>query len=57
MMQSLLEHSAGAITREIYLYAIPEEQRRAAESVERLVFGPQLDPSSVSNSRLSERIN
>ena len=29
------------ITREIYLHAIPEEQRRAVESVEKLVFGPQ----------------
>ena len=29
------------ITREIYLHAIPEEQRRAVESVERLVFGPK----------------
>jgi integrase len=40
-MQSLLEHSAPEITREIYLHAIPEEQRRAVESVERLVFGPK----------------
>ncbi len=29
------------ITRETYLHAIPEEQRRAVESVERLVFGPK----------------
>src|SRR5208337_4132373 len=34
-MQSLLGHSAPEITREIYLHAIPEEQRRAVESVER----------------------
>ena len=27
-MQSLLEHSAPEVTREIYLHAIPEEQRR-----------------------------
>jgi hypothetical protein len=40
-MQSLLGHSAPEITREIYLHAIPEEQRRAVESVERLVFGPK----------------
>lgn len=45
-MQSLLGHSAPEITREIYLHAIPEEQRRAIEGVERLVFGPQLDQSS-----------
>jgi len=45
-MQALLGHSSPEITREIYLHAIPEEQRRAVESVERLVFGPKLDPSS-----------
>ncbi|HEV2401615.1 MAG TPA: tyrosine-type recombinase/integrase [Candidatus Sulfotelmatobacter sp.] len=39
-MQSLLGHSTPDITREIYLHAIPEEQRRAVESVERLLFGP-----------------
>ncbi len=33
--------STPEITREIYLHAIPEEQRRAVESVERLVFGPK----------------
>jgi len=38
-MQSLLGHSTPEITREIYLHAVPEEQRRAVESVERLVFG------------------
>jgi integrase len=40
-MQSLLGHSTPDITREIYLHAIPEEQRRAVESVERLIFGPK----------------
>jgi len=40
-IQSLLGHSTPEITREIYLHAIPEEQRRAVESVERLVFGPK----------------
>jgi hypothetical protein len=44
-MQALLGHSAPEITREVYLHAIPKEQRRAVESVERLVFGPKLDPS------------
>jgi hypothetical protein len=29
------------VTREIYLHAIPEEHRRAIESVERLVIGPK----------------
>ncbi|HKM67269.1 MAG TPA: tyrosine-type recombinase/integrase [Candidatus Acidoferrum sp.] len=47
-MQSLLGHSAPEITREIYLHAIPEEQRRPVNSVEKLIFGPQLDPTSVS---------
>jgi len=41
-MQSLLWHSTPDITREIYLQPIPEEQHRAVESVERLVFGPKL---------------
>ena len=36
-----LGHSTPEITREIYLYAIPEEQRRVVESVERLLFGPK----------------
>ena len=40
-MQALLGHSAPEITREVYLHAIPKEQRRAVESVERLLFGPQ----------------
>jgi hypothetical protein len=56
-MQALLEHSAPEITREIYLHAIPEEQRRAVESVERLVFGPKLDPSLVSNAEMSETVH
>lgn len=47
-MQSLLGHSTPEITREVYLHAIPEEQRRAVNSVEKLIFGPKLDPSSVS---------
>jgi hypothetical protein len=64
-MQALLGHSAPEITREIYLHAIPEEQRRAVESVERLVFGPRLDPSwsptlkcrgqSIDNKKVSGR--
>lgn len=53
-MQSLLGHSAPEITREIYLHAIPEEQRRAVENVERLVFGPKfgLQRGSIRNSSL-----
>jgi integrase len=37
-MQSLLGHSAPEITREIYLHAIPDEQRRAVESVETCIW-------------------
>jgi hypothetical protein len=48
-MQSLLGHSTPEITREIYLHAIPEEQRRAVESVEKLCSWTQMDPSSGSN--------
>jgi integrase len=56
-MQSLLGHSAPEITREIYLHAIPEEQRRAVESVERLLIGPKLDPNLVSNARVSSTVH
>ena len=56
-MQALLGHSAPEITREIYLHAIPEEQRRAVESVERLVLGPKLDPSLRSNAEVSETVH
>jgi hypothetical protein len=44
---ALLGHSTPEITREIYLHAVPEEQRRAVESVERLVFGPQLECAGI----------
>jgi integrase len=40
-MQSLLGHSTPDITRESYLHAIPEEPRRAVQSVERLLLGPK----------------
>ena len=56
-MQSLLGHSAPEITREIYLHAIPEEQRRAVESVERLVLGPKLDPSLISSAEVSGTVH
>ena len=48
-MQSLIGYSTPEITREIYLRAVPEEQRRAVESVERLVsrIWTQMDPSSA----------
>ncbi|MGB7023136.1 MAG: site-specific integrase, partial [Candidatus Acidiferrales bacterium] len=39
-VQALLGHSSSEITREVYLHAIPEEQRKAVAGVEMLVFGP-----------------
>ena len=56
-MQSLLGHSAPEITREIYLHAIPEEQRRAVESVERLIFGPKWTQVSEVNQSTSGTVN
>src|SRR6266849_7536810 len=56
-MQSLLGHSTPDITREIYLHAIPEEQRRAVESVERLVFGPKWTQVQASGQPASARVN
>ena len=56
-MQSLLGHSTPEITREIYLHAIPEEQRRAVESVERLVFGPKWTQVQAPTETTSGRVN
>ena len=56
-MKSLLGHSTPEITRGLYLHTIPEGQRRAVESVERLVFGPKLDPNSVFNGNNSETVH
>ena len=56
-MQSLLGHSVPELTREIYLHAIPEEKRRAVASVERVMFGPRLDPNSVSNAEVSKTVH
>jgi integrase len=56
-MQSLLGHSAPEITREIYLHAIPEEQRRAVDSVERLIFGPKWTQVSELNQSTSGTVN
>ncbi len=38
-VQALLGHSTSEITREVYLHAIPEDQRRAVAGVESLIFG------------------
>ena len=56
-MQSLLGHSTAEITREIYLHAIPEEQRRAVQSVERLVFGPKWTRVQAQARSASARVN
>ncbi len=40
-IQALLGHASPEITREIYLHAIPTEQRRVVESLEKQVFGPK----------------
>jgi integrase len=56
-MQSLLGHSTPEITREIHLHAIPEEQRRAVESVEKLVFGPKWTQVQVPTQSASTRLN
>ncbi len=56
-IQSLLGHSTPEITREIYLHAIPEEQRRAVESVERLVFGPRWTQVQAPTQTAATRVN
>src|ERR1700676_35982 len=40
-IQALLGHASSEITRQIYLHAIPAEQRRAVEGVEKLLIGPK----------------
>jgi len=51
-MQSLLGHSTPDITREIYLHAIPAEQRLAVESVESLILGPKRTQVGSSTKKL-----
>jgi integrase len=40
-VQALLGHASSEITRQIYLHAIPAEQRRAVDGVEKLLIGPK----------------
>ena len=40
-VQALLGHASSEVTRQIYLHAIPAEQRRAVEGVEKLLIGPK----------------
>lgn len=56
-IQSLLGHATPEITREYYLHAIPAEQRRAAESVERLVLGLKWTQAADGETSAAERIN
>ncbi|MGH9682593.1 MAG: tyrosine-type recombinase/integrase [Candidatus Acidiferrales bacterium] len=41
IVQAVPGHTSPEITRQIYLHAIPEEQRRAVEKVEKLLIGPK----------------
>jgi hypothetical protein len=40
-VQALLGDASSEVTRQIYLHAIPAEQRRAVEGVEKLLIGPK----------------
>jgi integrase len=40
-VQALLGHALSDVTRQIYLHAIPAEQRRAVDGVEKLLIGPK----------------
>jgi integrase len=40
-VQAQLGHASSEVTRQIYLHAIPAQQRRAVKGVERLVIGPK----------------
>jgi integrase len=40
-VQAQLGHASSEVTRQIYLHAIPAQQRRAVNGVERLVIGPK----------------
>ncbi len=46
-VQELLGHSSSEITRQIYLHSIPADRRQAVDKLERLLFGPKLDPTDV----------
>jgi len=44
-LQELLGHASSEVTRQIYLHSIPADRRLAVEKLERLLFGPELDPN------------
>jgi integrase len=45
-LQELLGHCSSEITRQIYLHSIPADRRQAVKNLERLLFGPKLDPNA-----------
>jgi len=51
-VQALLGHASPEVTRQIYLHAIPAEQRRAVEGAEKPLVGPKLAKSR--NSQISK---
>jgi len=50
-VQALLGHASPEVTRQIYLHAIPEEQRKAVEKVEKLLIGPKWTQASGAEQR------
>ena len=40
-VQALLGHGSSEMTRMVYVHSVPEDQRRAVSSIERLIFGPK----------------
>jgi integrase len=58
-VQALLGHSTAEITREVYVHAIPDDQRRAVKAIESLVFGfnrTQTD-STLSSSKNGDAVS
>ena len=41
-VQALLGHATAEVTRTVYLHAVPADQRRAVENLEKLISGPKL---------------
>ena len=40
-VQALLGHASPEVTRQVYLHAVPDVQRRAVKKVEKAIFGPK----------------
>ena len=38
---ALLGHASPEVTRQVYLHAVPDVQRRAVKKVEKAIFGPK----------------